>query len=77
MHRRVPVVLLNTLENWFSKCYTCVLLCSAWSSFFKIRCMWCKTRWSIVSTTICGVYRRCNKNCSITGERLLHASCLY
>ena len=32
LNRRVPVVLLTTLGNWFSKCYTCVRWCSAWSS---------------------------------------------
>jgi len=31
----VPVVLLNTLENWFIKYYTCVRWCSAWSSFLR------------------------------------------
>jgi len=38
MNRRVPNVLLNTLENWFIKCYTCVRWCSAWSGFFRLKC---------------------------------------
>jgi len=38
MNRRVPNALLSTLENWFTKCYTCVRWCSAWSSFFRIKC---------------------------------------
>ena len=38
MNRRVPNVLLSTLENWFAKCYTCVRWRSAWSSFFRIKC---------------------------------------
>jgi len=37
INRRVPNVLLSMLENWLSKCYTCVRWCSAWSSFFQIR----------------------------------------
>jgi len=35
MNRRVPGVLLNTLENWFIKCYTCLWWCSAWSTFLR------------------------------------------
>ena len=31
-------MLLNKLENWFNKCYTCVRWYSAWSSFFSIKC---------------------------------------
>jgi len=34
MNRRVPNMLLSTLQNWLTKCYTCVRWCSAWSSFF-------------------------------------------
>jgi len=37
MNRRVPNVLLDTLKNWFSKCYICVRWCSVWSSFLTAR----------------------------------------
>jgi len=36
MNKRVPSLLLRMLENWLSKCYTCVRWCSAWSSFFRL-----------------------------------------
>ena len=38
MKRLVPTVLLIVIENWFSKCFTCVNFVSALSSFFQLKC---------------------------------------
>jgi len=54
MKRRVPNVLLDTLENCFSKCYTCVRWCSVWSSFFGINCG--VRQGGVLSPHVFGVY---------------------
>jgi len=38
MKRLVPTELLVVIENWFSKCFTCVNFMSALSSFFQLKC---------------------------------------
>jgi hypothetical protein len=37
MERNVPSCLLVLIENWFSKCYTCVKWCSVMSSYYKLQ----------------------------------------
>jgi len=38
MRRHIPLNLLCVVENWFSKCYTCVKWFAVLSSFFKLEC---------------------------------------
>jgi len=64
MNRLIPVNILETLEDWFSKCYTCVKWQSLTSSLFQI------TR-GVSGKVAC--YRRTCLPCTLTNDDIITA----